>query len=227
MLEKRVIKHPVEHWDFEYRVVHPPGQLRWVKERGQCVSDERGVCKCLVSSTSDITDLMLARHAVQQATATRFASVFANTAVGMVLVSFASTIGATLAFLASRYVVRETLDAVRSLGGKVALDDFGTGYSSLSCLQSLPVDTLKIDKRFVDGILDDPNGKTLVKAIGWIAQAIGANVVAEGAELANQARFVETLENASLQGGYVARPMPVAEFEKWMDVPPKPKGSRQ
>nr|WP_234421774.1 hypothetical protein [Parazoarcus communis] len=46
-------------------------------------------------------------------------------------------------------------------------------------------------------------------------------------ELANQARFVETLENASLQGWYVARPMPVAEFEKWMDAPPQPKVSSQ
>tara|TARA_R110001583_G_scaffold165276_2_gene317801 strand:- start:6866 stop:7075 length:210 start_codon:yes stop_codon:yes gene_type:complete len=60
-----------------------------------------------------------------------------------------------------------------------------------------------------------------------IAQAIDASVFAEGVELANQARFVETLENASLQGWYVARPMPVEEFEKWMDAPPRPKGDSQ
>ena len=116
--------------------------------------------------------------------------------------------------------VREILDTVRELGGKIALDDFGTGYSSLAYLRSLPVDTLKIDKRFIDGILDDPNGKTLVQAISSIAQAIGASIVAEGVELATQARFVEGLERVSLQGWYVGRPMPVAEFEKWMDSPP-------
>nr|WP_108951296.1 EAL domain-containing protein [Parazoarcus communis] len=60
-----------------------------------------------------------------------------------------------------------------------------------------------------------------------IAQPIDASVVSEGVELANQARFVETLENASLQGWYVARPMPVAGFEKWMDAPPQPKGDSQ
>jgi diguanylate cyclase (GGDEF)-like protein/PAS domain S-box-containing protein len=119
-------------------------------------------------------------------------------------------------------LVRDTLNAVRQAGGQVALDDFGTGYSSLSYLQTLPVDEIKIDKRFVDRIAADANGKTLVKAIVSIAQAIDAHLVAEGVELATQARFLQGFDNLRLQGWYVARPMPREQFEAWMDNPPNP-----
>lgn len=119
-------------------------------------------------------------------------------------------------------LVIETLNTVRELGGQTALDDFGTGYSSLAYLQQLPVDEIKIDKSFVDGVLNNPQGKPLVEAIVGIANAIGADIVAEGVELATQARYLSDFPRMHLQGWYVARPMPVDKFEAWMDKPPKP-----
>lgn len=119
-------------------------------------------------------------------------------------------------------LVIETLNQVRELGGKTALDDFGMGYSSLAYLQKLPVDEIKIDKSFVDDLLNNPQGKPLVEAIVGIANAIGADIVAEGVELATQARYLSEFPRMHLQGWYVARPMPVDKFEAWMDKPPKP-----
>lgn len=116
-------------------------------------------------------------------------------------------------------IVHETLKLARSLGAKVALDDFGTGYSSLAYLERYPVDVLKIDKSFVDGILNHAKGKEVVQAIIGIADAIDADVVAEGVELATQARFLTTKPKVCLQGWYIARPMPVGQFEAWMQQP--------
>ena len=68
------------------------------------------------------------------------------------------------------------------LGLAMAVDDFGTGYSSLSYLRRFPVKTLKIDKSFIDGIQDDPQAETLVRAIVSLARALNLQVVAEGIE---------------------------------------------
>lgn len=124
--------------------------------------------------------------------------------------------------VADSEVVKETLTAIHKWGGRISIDDFGTGYSSLTYLQRLPVDEIKIDKLFVDGIVEQEQGKALVQAIVGIAQAIGAGLVAEGVELATQARFLEGFAHMHLQGWYVAKPMPCREFEAWMAKPPKP-----
>ena len=71
---------------------------------------------------------------------------------------------------------------LRSLGVSLALDDFGTGYSSLSYLRNLPIDTLKIDQSFLEGLDSEPNAMPLLKAIVVLAHSLNLCVVAEGVE---------------------------------------------
>src|SRR3546814_4881565 len=75
-----------------------------------------------------------------------------------------------------------TLDAVRELGVKVSIDDFGSGYSSLAYLRKLPVDTLKVDRAFVQEIAEQANDRAITAAIIAMAHKLGLKVVAEGVE---------------------------------------------
>jgi EAL domain-containing protein (putative c-di-GMP-specific phosphodiesterase class I) len=101
----------------------------------------------------------------------------------------------------------ERLDALRSLGVRIAVDDFGKGYSSLNYIGRLPIDFLKIDKRFIDSIdVDDKEGRLAAAIIG-LARVLGLGCVAEGIERpAQQERLVE-LGCDFAQGFLLARPM--------------------
>ena len=102
----------------------------------------------------------------------------------------------------------ERLNALKALGVRLAIDDFGTGYSSLNYLRRLPVDIVKIDKVFVDGVAADRESVGLIKAILGMARALDLETVAEGVETGNQARRLKELGSALVQGFYFARPMP-------------------
>jgi diguanylate cyclase (GGDEF)-like protein len=109
--------------------------------------------------------------------------------------------------------VLNTLSALRSLGLSIAIDDFGTGYSSLSYLARFPIDTLKIDKSFVQKVTTDLRHAELVKAILSIAACLGQRVVAEGVETADQAAFLEENGCQVAQGFLFSRPLPKSDME--------------
>ena len=75
-----------------------------------------------------------------------------------------------------------TLDELRRTGVRVAIDDFGTGYSSFAALAELPIDILKIDKRFIDNLVYDDQGRGFVNAIMQLAQTLDLETTAEGVE---------------------------------------------
>jgi diguanylate cyclase (GGDEF)-like protein/PAS domain S-box-containing protein len=108
--------------------------------------------------------------------------------------------------------VLATLQAVHRMGIRVAIDDFGTGYSSFAYLKRFEVDSLKIDRTFVEGIERDDN-LAIARAIVSVAHALGLPVTAEGVETPQQARILAELGCDRLQGYHFGRPSPVDEFE--------------
>jgi diguanylate cyclase (GGDEF)-like protein len=99
-----------------------------------------------------------------------------------------------------------TLRKLKSLGMRISIDDFGTGFSSLAYLKRFPLDELKIDKSFVDGIGIDPDSTAIVAAVMGMAHALDLHVVAEGVETADQLSRLRTLGCDEVQGYYFARP---------------------
>ena len=106
------------------------------------------------------------------------------------------------------------LEALRKLGVNVALDDFGTGYSSLTYLRRLPVGTLKIDKSFIAGILDDVKQAEYVGFIIDLAHALKLEVVAEGAENQAQVEKLRQYKCDCFQGYVFSPPVPADEAER-------------
>jgi diguanylate cyclase (GGDEF)-like protein/PAS domain S-box-containing protein len=111
--------------------------------------------------------------------------------------------------LASLEVMKVFLD----MNIHLVVDDFGTGYSSLSYLKRFPVDTLKIDKSFVDGIGKDPESTAIVTAIVSLAQSLGMKVTAEGIETHEQMEYLQSLNCEQGQGYYFSRPLPAEAAE--------------
>ena len=111
------------------------------------------------------------------------------------------------AVLADLTAAAGRLAAVKQLGVRLALDDFGTGYSSLTHLSRLAIDTLKIDKSFVDTVTD-PDRPPVVEALLQVAGTLGLTPVAEGVEHAEQAARLAALGCRLAQGYHFARPMP-------------------
>jgi EAL domain-containing protein (putative c-di-GMP-specific phosphodiesterase class I) len=102
------------------------------------------------------------------------------------------------------------LEELRDAGIGVAIDDFGTGYSSLRLLSRLPVDTLKIDRSFIQGIVDAPHEMTVVSTIISLARAFDMQVVAEGVETLEQLDLLRAMGCDQAQGFYLGRPAPAA-----------------
>ena len=109
----------------------------------------------------------------------------------------------------SGILVDGELERLRSLGISLAIDDFGTGYSSLQVLHRLPVQTLKIDRSFVDPLEQDHSLQTIVRTILLLAQGLGLRTLAEGVETEFQARLLTALGCTAFQGYYFSRPLNV------------------
>jgi diguanylate cyclase (GGDEF)-like protein/PAS domain S-box-containing protein len=114
--------------------------------------------------------------------------------------------------MADAEVTLEVLEKLRSLGVELAIDDFGTGYSSLSYLKRFPVDVLKIDRSFVDGLGVDPDDTSIVEAIVRLADSLGLSVTAEGVETETQKAELVRLGCRRAQGFLLGRPMPASDF---------------
>ncbi|MEV4643169.1 EAL domain-containing protein [Actinoplanes sp. NPDC049548] len=103
------------------------------------------------------------------------------------------------------------LQRLKALGVTLAMDDFGTGYSSLAYLRRFPMDTLKIDRSFVDRLGGDREDEALVRTIVRLGQSLGMTTVAEGIEDSEQLAVLQELRCDYAQGFYLSRPLPADE----------------
>jgi diguanylate cyclase (GGDEF)-like protein/PAS domain S-box-containing protein len=108
------------------------------------------------------------------------------------------------------------LKNLSQIGISTAIDDFGTGYSSLAYIKQMPITTLKIDKSFIDDIVDDANALALVETIVLMANKLNISIVAEGVEDNSQLEILNQLGDMDIQGYVFARPMPLHELEPWL-----------
>ncbi|TCL58435.1 diguanylate cyclase (GGDEF)-like protein [Kineothrix alysoides] len=110
--------------------------------------------------------------------------------------------------------ITNKLVTLRSYGIRISLDDFGTGYSSLSYLKGLPIDTLKIDKSFIDTVVSDDNTKIITESIIYMVKKLGFETVAEGVETKEQFEYLKSIECDNIQGFFLGKPMPSDEVEE-------------
>ncbi|MAC45996.1 MAG: hypothetical protein CMI12_03975 [Oceanospirillum sp.] len=104
------------------------------------------------------------------------------------------------------------LQQLRDMGIRISVDDFGTGYSSLIYLKRLPVDTVKIDRSFLDDVPGDPDDESLIRAIITMSHSLGLQVISEGVETQEQQQFLQKHDCDELQGYLLSKPIPQEAF---------------
>ena len=104
------------------------------------------------------------------------------------------------------------LERLKATGLKLSLDDFGTGYASLTHLKRLPVDTVKIDRSFIQDLTTNEDDMAITRAVIAMAQALRLTVIAEGVETYEQLQHLRLLGCHQMQGYFVNKPMPAEEF---------------
>jgi len=109
-----------------------------------------------------------------------------------------------------------TLEELRATGAHLCLDDFGTGYSSLTHIRRYPLQSIKIDRSFVAGVVEHPEDRAVVAAMVGMAAALDLRVVAEGVETEAQLEELRRIGCHMAQGYLIARPIPPDEVGAWL-----------
>lgn len=112
----------------------------------------------------------------------------------------------------------DTINELKKLGLSFSLDDFGTGYSSMSYLKCLPVNNLKIDKSFLDTIMEDTSDQKIVQGIITLAENLNLNVIAEGVERKEQEEFLQESNCYEAQGYLYSKPVPKEQAEDFLKI---------
>ena len=111
-------------------------------------------------------------------------------------------------------IAKKAHSRIYELGFITSMDDFGVGYSSFSMLKNIPIDVLKIDKSFLDGLLEHRRFQIILESIVDMAHKLRILTVMEGVELKKEVEYLKEIGIDILQGYYFSKPIPVEEFEK-------------
>jgi EAL domain-containing protein (putative c-di-GMP-specific phosphodiesterase class I) len=207
-------------WQHPQRGMIPPGQFiplaentgliarigEWVLEQAARALARLAGCGSDLSLSINVSPLQI----LSEAFVDRVRNILLDTGAPAERLIFEVTEGL---FIKNYALAVERMRDLMALGIRFSIDDFGTGYSSLSYLKSLPLNEIKIDRTFVQGIPDDADDIALVNMILVLSQHLGKRVVAEGVETAAQAEFLLNSGCDALQGFLLARPEP---FEPWV-----------
>jgi EAL domain-containing protein (putative c-di-GMP-specific phosphodiesterase class I) len=117
-------------------------------------------------------------------------------------------------FVSQNSNVKDAIEALRRIGVSFSLDDFGTGYSSLSYLRKFPVNKIKIDRSFVQGIPQDREALAIIRAVATLAQNLGIRMNAEGIEEQPQVHLLRMLGCTEGQGYFFGKPQPAEEIAR-------------
>ena len=109
------------------------------------------------------------------------------------------------------------LSRINELGVRLSIDDFGTGYSSMSYLKRLPIDTLKIDRSFIEDMCTDEHDEAIVNSILGLADTFDLQVIAEGVENSDTLKKLKLLGCEYAQGAYFSNPLCATDFTQWLD----------
>ncbi|RCX16711.1 diguanylate cyclase (GGDEF)-like protein [Fontibacillus phaseoli] len=110
----------------------------------------------------------------------------------------------------------QIMEDLRKMGIHISMDDFGTGYSSLSQLDRLPISEMKLDRSFIQGLMDDSKKSSIVRAVIELGHHMDLRVVAEGIESPDELNYLTELECDQFQGYYFSKPLPSTEFSKFV-----------
>ncbi len=113
-------------------------------------------------------------------------------------------------------IVTRNMELLSRVGAMFAVDDFGSGFGSIDELQKLPLHSLKIDRRYVGAMCEDPRAAIIVRAVIELARSMGLQSVAEGVETAEQLALLREMGCDQAQGYYVGRPLTREDFEVWV-----------
>jgi len=109
-------------------------------------------------------------------------------------------------------LILDTLLELKDMGILLSIDDFGTGYSSLSYLRRFPIDFLKIDQSFVQGLNLDSGDDSLIKAIIAMGQSLNLTIISEGVETEDQFNFLQSHNCDQVQGYYFSKAVPAEQI---------------
>lgn len=110
----------------------------------------------------------------------------------------------------------QVMEGLRKMGIHISMDDFGTGYSSLSQLDRLPISEMKLDRSFIQGLMEDSRKSSIVRAVIELGHHMDLRIVAEGIESPEELRYLTNLECDQFQGYFFSKPLPSMEFTRFV-----------
>ena len=117
-------------------------------------------------------------------------------------------------FIDNMQEIIHKMKLLKDFGIRFSMDDFGTGFSSLSYLRDLPIDTLKIDKSFIDDVVTDGSTRTIAESIIDLSKKLGFDTIAEGVEQEVQYSLLKNIGCENIQGFYLGKPMKFEEIDE-------------